>query len=290
LSSTDQKVKSPLSDLRPHLEVDTQSDFHSRIAVSSTVSKAIGIVDILASKSGQGINLAEMSALLKMPKSTTHRYLATLVELGLAERDASDRYRLGTKVLELAGSFLASSDLRNECQPFMTELAEKSEETIHLAVPSGTEVVYIAKIESRHAWGMVSHLGARFPMYCTALGKSILAFSDQGLLSQVTAQSLKSRTPKTITSTEALEAELSRVRLNGFALDDEENEMGICCVGAPIFDYTGSVIAAISISGPNGRIDRERCLHLGPLLRESAQKISRRRGFAGQVNFYPAYK
>lgn len=124
----------------------------------------MGMVDILASRTEQGIGLGELAAVLDMPKSTAHRYLATLVELGLAERDVSDRYRLGTKVIELAGSYLAKSDLRSECQPLMLELAAQCEETIHLAVPSGTEVVYLAKIESRHAWGMFSHLGAHLPM------------------------------------------------------------------------------------------------------------------------------
>jgi DNA-binding IclR family transcriptional regulator len=97
-------------------------------------------------------------------------------------------------VIELAGLFLAKSDLRNESQPILTELAEMSGETIHLAMPSGVEVVYIAKIESRHAYGMLSHIGTRQPMYCTALGKSILAFSDSKLLQEAMAKSPKSQT------------------------------------------------------------------------------------------------
>ena len=253
-----------------------------RAKVSSTVAKALGIIDILASRAENGISLTELSAILSMPKSTAYRYLSTLLELGLAERTNLDRFYLGTKVIELAGSFLANSDLRNESQPILTELAEMSSETIHLAMPSGTEVVYIAKIESRHAWGMLSHIGTRQPMYCTALGKSILAFSDPKLLQEVLAGPPKSRTSNTITSAEALEAELAMVRSRGFAIDDEENEDGICCVGAPIIDYASKAIAAISISGPRERMNRDRCFQFGSLVRDAARRISKRRGFVDQ--------
>ena len=255
----------------------------SRSSVSSTVAKAIGIVDILASRGETGISLAELSVLIEMPKSSTHRYLATLQELGLAERKDSDRYCLGTKVIELAGSFLTKSDLRNESQAIMEELAEKTGETVHLAVPSGTEVVYIAKIESRYALTMSSHIGSRQPMYCTSLGKAILAFSKPKLVRSILAGELQARTSHTITTIEALRAELATVRSQGFALDKEENELGICCVGAPVLDYSSTAIAAISISGPCERITPDRAVELGHLLWESTQRISRRWGFSGQL-------
>lgn len=283
MASANGNVKTKPSRLQSQREIGKSGDTPPRVLISLTVSKAIGIVDVLAARTEYGISLAELAAVLEMPKSTAHRYLATLVELNLAERDASDRYRLGTKVVELAGAYLAKSDLRTESQPLLVELAKQCEETIHLAVPSGTEVVYLAKIESRHAWGMFSHLGARIPMFCTALGKSILAFSDQSLLEKVLAEPLIPRTPHTITSPDVIQKEHLLIHSTGYALDIEENEIGVCCVGAPVFDITGAVIAAISVSGPRERMDRARCLELGPLVREYAQKISRRRGFAGNL-------
>jgi IclR family acetate operon transcriptional repressor len=273
--------------LRNQNEPGREQESSHRAAISSTVAKALSIVDILASKAETGVSLAELSALLKMPKSTTHRYLATLLKLGLAERNSTDRFYLGTKVIELAGSFLAKSDLRNESQQILTELAEKTLETIHLAVPSGIEVVYIAKVESRHPWGMFSYIGARLPMHSTALGKVILAFNADELFRKVLTELPKSRTPNTITSPQALETELALVRSRGFAIDDEENEVGICCVGAPIIDYTGKAIAAISVSGPRERMDRERCIQMGPLVHETAQRISKRRGFVGNLTNGP---
>jgi len=249
-------------------------------STSTTVAKAIYIVEILASKADVGISLAELSSLINMPKSSTHRYLATLQELGLAERKDGDRFCLGAKMIEIAGAFLAKSDVRNESQLVMNELAEKTGETIHLAVPSGREVVYIAKIESPHALGMSSHIGSRLPMYCTSLGKAILAFSSPDLLEAVLADDLRTRTTHTITSPTALRAELGTVRSQGFALDDEENEPGIRCVGAPVLDYSGKAIAAISISGPCERISLERAAQLGPLIWESTRRVSRRWGYS----------
>ena len=240
----------------------------------------MGILDILASKAEVGITLAELSALIGMPKSSTHRYLATLQELGLAERKNGDRYSLGVKVIELAGSFLAKSDLRNETQVVLKDLAERTGETIHLAVPSGAEVVYIAKVESTHALGMFSHIGARLPMHCTALGKAILAFSKAEQLQLVLSQPLIRRTPHSITSPDALKAELDLIHARGFAIDNEENELGIRCVGAPIIDYTATPIAAISISAPRDRMAPERCMELGVLVCEATQMVSRYKGFA----------
>ena len=254
----------------------------TRASVSTTVAKAIGILDILASTADIGISLTELSVLIDMPKSSTHRYLVTLQELGLAERKGGDRYCLGTKVIELAGSFLVKSDLRNESQEVLNELADKTGETIHLAVPSGMEMVYIAKVESKHALVMSSHIGARIPMYCSALGKAIMAFSSEELLITILNQPLVQRTPNSITSAEALKAELILIQSRGYAIDNEENEISIRCVGAPIFDYTATPIAAISISVPRQRMNHERYTLLGPMVMEAAHMVSRRKGFSGR--------
>ncbi len=250
-------------------------------STSTTVAKAIHIVEILASKGDVGISLAELSSLINMPKSSTHRYLATLQELELAERKDGDRFCLGAKVIEIAGVFLAKSDLRNEAQVEMNKLAEKTGETIHLAVPSGREVVYIAKIESPYALGMSSHIGMRLPMYCTSLGKAILAFSNPDLLEAVLSNDIVARTTHTKTSPKSLRGELVSIRSQGFALDNEENEPGIRCVGAPVLDYSGKAIAAMSISGPCERITVERAIKLGPQLWESTRRLSRRWGYSG---------
>jgi DNA-binding IclR family transcriptional regulator len=251
-------------------------------SISTTVAKAIGILDILASTADTGISLTELSTLIDMPKSSTHRYLGTLQELGLAVRKGNDRFYLGTKVIELAGAFLVKSDLRIESQDVLNELAEKTGETIHLAVPSGWEVVYIAKVESKHALVMSSHIGARIPMYCSALGKAILAFGGEEILNLILAHPMIQRTPNTITTIEALKIELGLTQRRGYAIDNEENEISISCVGAPIFDYNATPIAAISISVPHQRINEESYEILGPLVMEAAHMVSRRKGYSGK--------
>jgi len=262
-------------------------DNHDRLpraSVSTTVAKAMNILDILAAKGDVGISLAELCSLIEIPKSSAYRYLVTLQELNLAERKSDERYYLGTKLIEMAGVYLLKSDLRNDSQATLDGLAEITGETIHLAVPSGTEVVYIAKVESKHALSMFSHIGARLPMHCTALGKAILAFSDRYKLQAVLSVPLAVRTPNSITLVKALEDELTLIRSRGFAIDNEENEIGIRCVGAPIFDYTTKPVGAISVSAPSDRMDQERCNSLGPVVRNAALNISRRKGYAGQVS------
>ena len=252
-----------------------------RRKISTTVTKAFGIVAALAPETDRGLTLADLSQRLAIPKSTVHRYLATLLELGLAERCDTERFRLGPKVIELAGAYLANSDLRNQSQAVLDGLSAETNETIHLAVRSGAEVVYIAKVESRHAVRMYSFIGARLPMYCTALGKAMLAFGPDDWLRETLARGLDPRTPHTLTTASALKADLEAIKLQGFSFDKEENEVGVRCVGAPVFDFTGSVIAAISLSGPTDRMDRKRFAELGPVVRDAARHISRRLGYAG---------
>jgi len=249
-------------------------------SLSSSVIKAFRLLDILAACPPSGASLTDLSAQLGMPKSTTHRYLMSLVSIGLAERDTQERFHLGARLIEMAGAYLANSDVRTEARPFMEELALLTGETIHLAVPSAGEVVYIDKVESIHPIRMYSHIGASLPMYCTALGKSILAFLSAERHKRAFAQSLRARTKKTITRRNALVKELEQIRARGFAIDDEENELGVCCVGAPVFDFTGDPIAALSVSGPSGRMTAARCIEVGPVVRDTAMRFSRRLGFS----------
>jgi len=246
---------------------------------STTVAKAFTILDALASGGEGGTSLKTISRQLGMSKSTAHRYMTTLEELAVVERDDKDHFRLGLKLVELAATFLSDQNLHNVSAPFLHGLAAQTQETVHLAVPFADEVVYIAKVDSSHAIRMASHIGARIPMYCTSLGKVILAHYPADRVEEIMRAGLSARTPHTITSAESLRAELERVRAQGYAIDDQENEIGVCCVGAPIFDYTSKVIGAISISGPASRMTMERSLELAPLVRDAASGVSRRMGY-----------
>lgn len=251
----------------------------NRNTTSTSVARAFAILGVLSTRGSNGLALMDTAGLLRMSKSTTHRYLITLERLGAVERDAQDRFHLGLKMIELAGLTLANSDLRKHAEVFLDELADRTKETVHLAVPSGIEVVYIAKADSALSIRMFSHIGARAPMYCTALGKAILAHSTAAKVNEVINAGLPLRTSHTITSRQALLDELDKVRAQGYAVDDEENELGVCCVGAPIFDYSIRVIGAISISGPLDRMARTRRPELGSIVQDAGLRLSKRMGY-----------
>jgi IclR family acetate operon transcriptional repressor len=252
---------------------------NSKFKNSTTVIKAFAILDLLASKHEGGISLSDVSDTLNNSKSTSHRYLTTLEELGVVVRDEVDHFYLGPKLIELTGIFLSKLDLRNEGEPFLERLSLQTQETTHLAIPSGTDVIYIAKVDSSHSIRMASHIGARSPMYCTSLGKAILAYYPVERVEEIAQRGLHSRTQFTISTIEALHAELIQVRTQGFAIDNQENEEGVRCVGAPIFDYSRKVIGAISVSGPANRITEDRFDLLGSLTADAATRISKSMGF-----------
>jgi len=226
-----------------------------------------------------GLSLAEISKSLHISKSTVQRYLQTLERLGVVERNDRENYHLGWTILSLAGNYLNSLDLPNIAEVYMRELSEKTLETVHLAVPSGKEIVYIAKVSSPKSIQMISQIGARMPMYSTSLGKSMLAFFPEERVSSVIAQGLSPRTDRTITTSEELKRNLDQIRENGFAIDNTENEEGVRCIGAPIFDYSKKLVGAVSISGPAHRINEDRFNDIGLIVRDTALKISRRMGY-----------
>jgi DNA-binding IclR family transcriptional regulator len=170
-------------------------------------------------------------------------------------------YQLGFKLVELGNRLLDQLDLRGQARPFLIRLCKRIRETVHLVVLDQNEALYVDKVESDEKPGglqMVSRVGSRMPVHSSSVGKVFLAqLSDQELDRLIKKKGLKKRTKNTITDTEKLKHHLKVIRQKGFAVDDEENEKGIRCVGAPIFNRQGQVIAAISISGPTVRITKK---------------------------------
>ena len=248
--------------------------------LSSTVIKAFSVLNLLASKRGTGATLQEVTTELDASKSTAHRYLVTLEHLGVVERDESDEFFLGPVIAKLGGAYLRDHSLRRVAQPFLDRLARSTQETIHLAVPSGDEAVYIAKIDSVHSVQMASAVGSRAALHCTSLGKAILAYLPD-TLEQIIQNGIESKTPHTIVAPKALRAELEQVRKKGYAIDNQENELGVRCVGAPVFDHMERVIGAISISGPSNRITKAKAVQWGALVREASMAVSERIGHVG---------
>jgi len=226
-----------------------------------SIERVVTIFDVLA-QSSQGISLRELSARVKLPKGTTHRLLSSLAYYGyIRQTPETKNYHLGFKLIELGSSLLNQLDIRSQAKPFLNDLAAKINETVHLVILDQYEALYIDKVESNVKQGglqMVSQVGLRVPLHCSAVGKVLLAYLSENELEGIIQQTgLFKRTKNTITDPENLKAHLKVVRSRGFAIDDEENEEGIRCVGAPIFNQQGQVIAAISISGPAVRITKE---------------------------------
>lgn len=244
------------------------------------LNKAFSVLDILL-KNNAPMSMTEISAELGLYPSTIHRILDTLKYGGYVEQDPNtQKYQLGLKLLELGMARLNQIDLVKEAKPFLKELVKKCNETVHLAVLEDTNVLYLAKEESTQTIRMISYVGKRAPLHCTALGKILLAFLPTDKREQLlNKMELFKLTENTITDKDKLQEELRRIKQVGFALDKEENEKYVRCIAAPIRDYKGRVIAAVSISGPSYRINEDNQNHLKEELVGTCQKISARLGF-----------
>ncbi|OGP78348.1 MAG: hypothetical protein A2V86_01475 [Deltaproteobacteria bacterium RBG_16_49_23] len=249
-----------------------------------TIERVSQILDILG-QNPQGISVRDLSSKVSLPKGTTHRLLSSLTYLGYVRQDSKTRdYSLGFKLVELGNLLLGQLDLRKEAEPFSRELAEKTKETVHIVVLDRNEIVYIDKVEGDHnpsGLRMASRIGLRNPAHSSAVGKVLLShFPDEELNQFFRGKGLSKRTENTITDTAQLKEHLKMVRNQGYAIDDEENEKGVRCVGAPIYNEAGKAVAAISLSGPAFRVTKKMVQEsLKKEVMETALRISQQLGY-----------
>lgn len=248
----------------------------------STSLRAFDILEIIANAdSYAGISLSEISDSLNIPKSTIHRHLHTLEQINIIERKRGDSYHLGWKILSLAGKYLENLRFPIVAEPFMRQLSEMTQETVHIAVPAGNEVIYVGKVDSPRSIMMSAKIGGRLPMYSTSLGKSVLANLPEKKIEEIIELGLPARTANTITSPEKLKKHLEQVRSRGYSVNNLEYEDDIRSVAAPVFDYTQMVIGAMSCAGPANRISLKDVDKIGLKVKETALAISRRMGYPG---------
>jgi IclR family transcriptional regulator, KDG regulon repressor len=223
--------------------------------------------------------LSELGRRVGLSKSTVHRLTATLLEAGWLERDpATDRFRLGLRLFELGSLVAGQLEVRQCALPLMEELMDRVDETIHLAILEDDAMVYVAKVEGRHAIRLFSRVGQRGPVHATGVGKVLLAHAPPEVLERVLTDGLTRFTPRTIIEPAALRAELADVREQGYAVNVEESELGLASVAAPIRDHTGTVVAALSAAGPTQRLTSERLPGLIADVVDTAREVSRRMG------------
>ena len=249
---------------------------------ATAVERALNILEAAANRR-DGLTNSEISHKLGIPKSSASYILRTLEGRGYLRRDPeTGRYRLGLKILSLGGDARANLDLAEVALPFMRGLQDRIHLTIHLAVLDQGEAVYIEKVEAPGFFKVNTWVGRRMYLHSTSVGKCLLAWLPkpevETLLRQ---QGMKKRTPKTISSVAKLLSGLERVREQGHALDDEENSLGARCVGAPIFDATGGVTAALGVSGTLTQMDEENMVKIVDALKETARRISRQLSRSG---------
>jgi DNA-binding IclR family transcriptional regulator len=245
--------------------------------------KALRILEYLGS-SETGGNLTQISKELQIDKSTVHRMLATLRDYDFVGLDPlSSNYILGAKILQFSDQLSHQSALIRHGEPILARLARSTNETCNLGVLDGDMVLYLIKKESERPLRMSGQVGKRLPAHCTALGKVLLAQLSREELRRVYAQKpvFETPTPNTISTLPALESHLEEVRRTGVALDNEEIYPEVVCMAAPVRDYRGRSIAALSISFPKHRMDAARLDVFRPLLLEACDDFSRHLGYRG---------
>jgi DNA-binding IclR family transcriptional regulator len=247
----------------------------------SSVATAIELLKAFSEDEVE-IGISTLAKRLGVAKSTAHRLAATLVSEGVLEQDrASGKYRLGIALFRLGTLVRRRMNVSEEGRPHLFSLRQKTNETVHLAILDGTDIMYVYFLESTQAIRMRSDLGLRKPAYCTAEGQAILAFRPPEVVQAVIAKGLHPRTPQTITDPDKLLRALDAVRQKGCAIEDEESEIGVRCIAAPIRNDAGEVVAAVGVAGPVSRLSKKALTAFMPHVIETADAISARIGHRG---------
>ena len=243
---------------------------------AKSLNKAIDILVTLG-QVPEGMSLPDVSLMVRQPKSTMHRLLTALESRRFVRYDADTRlWKIGVEAFVIGNAFLRNRDLATFARPAMQVLVNDSGETASLYLDDEGEIVCMAQVECRQTMRVIARPGGRAKMHSSGSGKAILAYYPLAKLDQVVERhGLPAATEKTINTPQALRQNLELIRQRGFAVDDEENALGIRCVAAPVFDHTGEVVAAISISGPSSRVIESRIPALGERVRAAAVSVTK---------------
>ena len=250
----------------------------SSIPLVNAVFRTFTILERLAEK--RDYSLEELAHAVGLPKPTTYRFLQTMQEIGYVRKSDTDRYSMSLKLFNVGSHALDHLDLHDAAWPEARALLDLYGESVHMGVLDGDSAVYVLKLDSTHSVCMHSRVGRRVPLHCTAIGKVLLAFSADDITERVLTQAgLMAFTEKTITDSAVLIEEIKETRARGYGVDLEEYELGVLCIAAPVFDYAGSCIAALSVSRPRFRFDPARRGEYAAAVMAAAAKISESLGY-----------
>lgn len=245
--------------------------------MNNTLIKGLSIIELLA-HSDRPMGLTEIAVALGLAKSNVHRLVQALTEARYIVKDeVSGRYSAAIKLWELGSAVLARLDLRVHAEDVMDRLLDLTLETVHLSILDGDEVVYVHKLDSPNPVRAYTQIGGRAKAHCVATGKAMLASYSPTALERM-ATSLVPRTPKTIVDPTQFLQEMARIRNQGFAMNKGEWNENVYGIAAPVTDVSGSVVAALGLSGPKERFKAARIKVFTPLLVDSAAQISQRLG------------
>jgi len=271
------------------LDIDQQFHNMARVPQSKTtdspykvqvLDRALAALAILA-RSSSDCSLAELCPALKLHKSTVHRLMMVLEQHRMVVKNPdTGRYRLGLRLYELGSRAIDGLDLRGRARPYLDRLQDEFGETVFFCILDEGQVFYVEKVESQRSVRTACTVGSRAPAYCTAVGKAMLAELAEVEVNKIVRRwGLKPVTPNTITTASALKVELKAVRSRGYAIDEEEKEEGLRCIGAAVRSHSGKLAAAMSVSGPAFRMTKERVPEIGRALMEAASKLSAELGY-----------
>lgn len=243
----------------------------------ASLEKGVRIFELLA-QHGE-LSVTEAARLMNTNRAGSHRFISTLKDLGYVEKNSNNKYQPTLKIMKLAMKVANRFEIRRIARPYMHRLSMMFKETVNLGFFKNFEIVHIDKIDSLEVLRMDSALGDIAPAYCTGLGKAILAFlPEHELAHYLDNVTLKSMAPNTITDQNEFVSELSRIRQNRFAIDDEELTIGLRCIGVPIFDHNSYPAYAISVSGPSMRLTHRMIEDIKPLILGASEELSRMMG------------
>lgn len=253
----------------------------SNSAPVGVLTKVLSIFDLL-DRSPEGLQLRSIAEQTRLNKSTAYRFLSHLERAGYLVRESSGAYLLGPRLVQLGSGSTYQSTIRRVSRPALEALWSQSGETVNLGVLAGRDVLYLDVLESPHAFRLVSKVGMRRPLHCTGLGKVILAWQPNGFLRELLeGPRLEKLTAHSLTRADELNKEMKRIQRLGYAVDNEEAELGARCIAAPVFDLSGHVVAGVSISGPVTRMPRTHTATMAKVLKQAALGISRQLGYSG---------
>lgn len=248
--------------------------------IVQSVDRTLCILELLSDYE-EGLGITEIGEKLELHKSTVHRLLNTLIYKEYVKQNKNtSRYEITLKLFELGNKKLEKMDLVTIAKPYLKELMEKTNEVTHLVVREGTDIIYMAKMEPFKSISVYTRLGMSKPMYCTAMGKAMLSHMEDDEIQEIwNASYVQKLTDNTVVDFNKLKEKLIEAKEKGYAIDDQEVEIGIKCLGTVIRDYTGNVCGAISISSSILTLTEEKNVYFSKLILEYADKISKELGY-----------